>query len=158
MKKEIYRLKPNISAQDFEELEEYGYKTEILQDAVIKFVKQPIDGEAVKFLLTNFYENENWKQKFYLPNKKHFKKQYDLKYRKDGTMVMTPTMEELLTTWVLQIEFEDGWVGFTNVDSGNKMVYYGKGVLDKYCSGEIFTLLSKNLIEVAEIEEEGINN
>ena len=150
----IYKLKNGVTAADFEELADYGYNVAFNSDIILKFVKQPLDGEATQFLLKNYYENPEWKKKFYQENKKAFKKDYDLKYNKDGTLKITPTMKELLTTWIIQIELEDGWVGFTHSDQYNKNVYYGKKVLDKYCYQDIFLLLSKGIIEEYEVSEE----
>lgn len=150
----IYKLKNGVTADDFESLMDYGYNVSMNSDIIIKMIEQPLDGEATEFLLKTYYQNPEWKSTFYEEHKKIFKKNYDLRYNKDGTIKMTPTMEQLLKTWILQIELEDGWVGFTHSDMFNKTVYYGKKVIDKYCHQDVFLLLSKGIIEEYEVPEE----
>lgn len=153
MTKTIYRIKEGTVLTDFEDLADYGFDAQPIFGAIIKQIDLPLDGDAAQFLRKQYYENPQWIEQIYKPNKKQFKQEYDLRYHKDGTMVMTPSMKKILTTWYLQIEVEDdGWVGFTSSDKNNIIVYYGSNVLDEYCSREIFLLMSKNLIEQVEVE------
>ena len=57
------------------------------------------------------------------------------------------------TDKVTAVVEEDGWIGFASMDPFDRKVYYGKGVLDKYCAAEIDILTNKDLIEVIEVEE-----
>jgi len=150
----IYKLKDGIDIKDCLILEEYGFDIEPISELITIAVPQPFDGSAVDFLLTKIYANPQWKKEFYDKNRKMFKQEYDLKFDKAGHIVITDKFKEILTTWFLIIELDNGWVGFTHCDKRNQMVYYGKKVLDDYCPREIFHLLDLGLIEEAEVEEE----
>lgn len=147
----IYKIKENVHAKDFLELEN-GFCVSKDGKELIKIVHQPLGGKAANFLLTTLYNNEGWKNAHYCKNKRFFKKYYDLKYDKSGNIIITERMKEILETWYLYINFEDGWVGFKSSDELISMVYYGKKILDDYCPREIFTLLSHNLIQQVNVD------
>lgn len=150
----IYKLKEGKDLSDCVALEDYGFEINPIAEVVTKVVNQPLDGEAVNFLLKELYNNPGWKEKFYKPNKKMFIKEYNLKYNKKGEIIYNDEIKEFLTTWFCIIDLEDGWVGFTHCDKRNKMIYYGAKIIEKYCPKELFNLLASGLVEEAEVEEE----
>lgn len=147
----IYKIKENI---DLSKLEEIGYT--LFEDTftAVKVVKQPLEGAATQYLLNSYYENPKWIKSIYKPSKKRLKKELGLEYSKENKLIFNEKLIEMLTTWFIQIDkSEDKWVGFTSGDKFDTNVFYGKKVLDTYCSEEIKLLKENDLIEELYVEE-----
>lgn len=146
----VYKFK----CDDLTKLEEIGYTILPEQDAAIKFFNCPPDSGLVMYSLNNFYENKEWKNKIYKPNKKFFQKNMGLYYDRNGNIKQNEKFNEILTTWIIQIEKDEYcWVGVTSCDENDKHVFYGKKVLDSYFEPEIIKLKWHDLIEEVQIEE-----
>lgn len=151
----VYKIKDDTDINEFGKM---GYDIIACQDGtyeLIKVIHQPIDGDLVKQYLDNYYNNPKWIEEIYKKNKKVVSKRLGLKYDKEsGKAIISKTFYDILTAWRIQINpKEDGWIGFASMDPFDRKVYYGKGVLDKYCPAEIDILKNKELIEVIEVEE-----
>ena len=148
----VYKVKENIDLNEFAKL---GYDVTPGEHLILfKFIPQNIDGEAVRFLMDTYYNNKQWKKHFYDKNRKEFIKKMNLRYdKKTGEIIMNDTFEMVLTNWRIEIDTdEDGWVGFKPLDPFNTNIYYGCGILDKFCGEEIKILLEKELIDKIEVD------
>ena len=145
----IYRLKQDV---DLNEFAKRGYDLIPQICCLEKIIKQPDDGDAVKFLLDKYYTNSEWVEKFYKPNKKKVSETLGLRYYSNGDIRYSKKFNMILTDWRIEIEAHDeAWVGFTSLDPYDHHVYYDKNTLDKYCKQEIDELLELGLIEEYEV-------
>ena len=144
----VYRLKEDV---DYNKLADLGYDVipyELGAMVFFKIVPQDLEGDAVQRMLQNFYLNPKWKEKYYTgKNKKILKNNIGLEYDKDGNIKYNEKFETMLKSWRIEINTEDNWLGFCNMDSFDQSVFCGKAVLDKYCKEEIETLKKEDLIE-----------
>lgn len=153
MKNKIYKIKDSTDLNEFGRL---GYDIVSGESAtLIKFIPQPIDGKLAKDALQYIYENPEWKEKVYNKHKKMFRTDLGLRYNREGKAILSKMFTEILTKWRIQIEVgptDDKWIGFTSSDRFDHTVFYGKQILDTYCSEEIQSLLEKGLIEEIEVD------
>ena len=146
----LYRLKEGADLNKFAEL---GYDITNDGNVIFTIVKQPIDGEAANYLRKNFYDNPKWREKFYNENKEVFKEKIGLEYDDNGEIIMTEKIEKVLTEWFLLVDITDTLdngsilVGFGNKDPFDKHIFYGAGLIKKFCSEEVQKLLDNDLIE-----------
>lgn len=148
----VYKLKDNVDLNEFAKL---GYDITDEGNVIFTIVKQPIDGVAADYLLTNFYNNPDWKKRFYKGNEKLFKEKIGLEYDEKGKIIMNEQIETVLTEWILLVDSADAdetnngkiLMGFANRDPFDKHVFYGAKLLKKQCGEEIQKLLDKDLIE-----------
>jgi hypothetical protein len=146
----VYSLKENFT---FEEFEEIGYSVFPNEQKIIKVVEQPLDGKAVESILNQYYRNPKWKEEIYDKNPSHFIKELGLKYNKNGDIKMTKKFQEVLKSWLIQIDLSDDlWIGFTSFDWYDQHVFFACSILDEFCKDEIEILKEHNLIEVIEVE------
>lgn len=146
----VYKLKENYNEDSLLGL---GFTKLPGTNVFAKIVEQEMDSEPVKALLTNYYNNPVWIEKFYNQNKKLFKKELDLKYNKKGEIIMTEKFKKIISSWVVQINSDDeGWVGFTPYDKNDRHVFYNKDILYKFCNKTIMDLFLLELIEEIEVE------
>ena len=144
----VYILKEGADLNGFAKL---GW--DIDDDGTIfKVVKQPVDGGAAKYLLKNYYNNPLWKDRFYKGHEMNFKDKLGLEYDEKGEIIMNDEIESILTDWYIMVDTKDAEEGLTMIGFGNKdpydiHVFYGKGILEKYCKEEIEKLLDADLIE-----------
>jgi hypothetical protein len=147
----VYSLKESFT---FEEFEELGYTVFPKENKIIKICEQPLNGEAVKSIMKQYYTNPEWKEKFYSNNMVYYAEELGLTYTKSGKPRMTKKFKEVLKSWLIQIDLNDDfWVGFTSYDWCDTCVFYGCSVLDKFCAEEIELLKEHNLIEEIEVSE-----
>lgn len=148
----IYKVKEGT---DLNEFAKNGY--DIIPSSkytIVKAVELPFDCDLVQSKLNGIYANPEWKKQFYDKNKKLFRNTLRLKYHKNGEIILTKAFKQMLTTWIIEIDFgDDGWVGCTTVDANDHNVYYVKDMLDKHFKEEINKLKELNLIEEIEIEQ-----
>lgn len=119
-------------------------------------LKVSYDHELVKFLLINFYGNEQWIKEIYRLNKKFFINELGLKYDKEGKIKLTKEFKEIVTTWIVECEVqEDGdrSISLRPVDIRTNFAFYNTRILDKYCYEIIQKLKEKDLIIEEEINE-----
>lgn len=146
----LYRLKEGADLNEFAKL---GYDITDEGNVIFTIVKQPIDGEAAGYLLRNFYNNPEWKKRFYNDNKEIFKERIGLEYDENGKIIMNEKIESVLTEWVLLVDTDDPLdngsilIGFGSRDPFDKHVFYGARLLREHCGEEIQKLLDNNLIE-----------
>lgn len=149
----IYKL---VEDCDLNKFAVRGY--DLLPNTVtlVKIIEQPEKGEAVQYLLHKYYTNKDWIEQIYNKNKKEIKDTIGLRYYENGEIRYTKKLKTVLTNWRIEIDVTDGgWLGFASLDPFDRLVYYGKGILDKYCNEEIQALLNEGLIEEVEIDNEG---
>ena len=145
MKATVYKLKDNIDLKSLEELGFVFFKDNL---TIIKPIKMSLDSGPVTYLLNSYYDNKDWKEKFYKKEKKALKKELGLEYDKEGQIIMSEKFIEMLTTWFIQIDTSDGsWIGVTSGDKFDSYVFYNTKTLDQYL------LLFNNLIEEFVVEE-----
>ena len=118
----------------------------------LRFAVQEMDSELPQALLKAYYTNPEWIDKVYNKNRKGFIDKIGLKYRK-GKIVKSEKFDNALTHWIMEIHDEDNWVGFTSFDPFDVKIYYGKPILDKYCTEQIQILKDNDLIEEFEVIE-----
>lgn len=148
----IYRLKKDV---DLNKLGELGWDIAPCQNGMIfmKYSVQPLDSDLPNQLLNAYYKNPFWIEKFYKKNKKRFKEKIDLRYDRKGNIMKSKHFEKTLTHWVIEIEeYEEGWICISPYDDFCKNSFYGKQVLDKYCTEDIKKLKEADLIEEFEVE------
>jgi hypothetical protein len=149
----IYKFKIDT---DFNELAKLGW--DIIPSEIdlifFKTVPQPIDGDLYRYLLINFYKNEEWKDKFYKKNEKEITKNVGVKYDKNGILKMTPKLEMNLRMWRLETNRNDDfWLGLKSADPYDNNYFYSKKLIDKYCEEEVKKLKELGLIEEIEVEQ-----
>lgn len=151
-----YRLKDDLESMN--ELAKLGY--DLIPNTIIAFkiIEQDLDSEPVKYLMERYYTNSVWKEKIYNPNKEEFLKTIGLKYRNEKP-IMSKKFVQMLKSWRIEIDPQDVdyplFLSFRSMDFHETLTYYGKAILDKYCSEEIKLLLEKGLIEEVVIDNEG---
>ena len=154
-KKIVYRLKEDV---DYNSLAEHGYDVvpyELGSMVFFKIIPQDLSGIAVNSMLNNFYTNPKWKEKYYTgKTKKILKNNLGLEYDKEGNIKFNEKFETMLKSWKIEINSEDNWLGFSNMDSFDQNVYYGKSILDQCCGEEIQNLLEKGIIEEVDVSYE----
>lgn len=151
VKGKVYRVKEGI---ELVKMQDFGYDVIPSKPPIlVKIIPQDIDGELCQGTLKNIYNNAEWKRKFYNPHKKALIEKLDLRYS-HGKAKMTETFEHILTDWRIQIDVEDGWLGFASMDPFDRNVFYASIHLDTYCADEIKALLDADIIELAEVEQE----
>jgi hypothetical protein len=149
----IYKLVEDV---DLNEFAKRGYDLLPNTLTMVKIIEQPEDGEAVKYLLYKYYTNKDWIEQIYNKNKKEIKDTIGLRYYENGDIRYTKKLRTILTNWRIEIDAADGgWLGFASLDPFDRLVYYGKGILDKYCKQEVDELLELGLIEEVEVNNEG---
>ena len=151
-KQVVYKLKEDI---EYNKLAELGFDVipyELGTMVFFKIVPQDLNGDAVKQMLDNFYLNPRWKEIYYTgKNKKILKNNLGLEYDKEGNIKYNEKFETMLKSWRIEINTEDNWLGFCNMDSFDQSIYCGKNILDKYCKEEIKALRQADLIEEYEL-------
>ena len=151
-KQVVYRLKEDT---DYNKLADFGFDVipyELGAMVFFKIVPQDLAGEAVNQMLNNFYLNPKWKERYYTgKNKKILKNNLGLEYDKDGNIKFNEKFETMLKSWRIEINTEDNWLGFCNMDSFDQSIYCGKNILDKFCTEEIEKLKEADLIEEFEV-------
>lgn len=147
----VYKLKDNV---DLNEFAKKGYDLIPQTFTLVKIIEQPEDGEAVKYLLYRYYQNKDWIEQIYNKNKKEIQDTIGLRYYQNGDIRYTKKLKTVLTNWRIEIDVNDGgWLGFASLDPYDRLVYYGKGILDKYCNDEVQSLLELGLIEEVGVTE-----
>lgn len=136
-----------------EKIDEVEGESVLVGGVFVKVVPQALDSDPVKGSLNGLYNNPNWKEKMYKPNAARFFKVLGLKYNKKGEAVMTEKFKTVLTSWRIQIDTDDGWVGFTSADKFDQAIFYAKKVLDDYCSEDIKFMKENQIIEETEVNE-----
>lgn len=146
----VYKIKDTVDNNLFGEI---GYDLiPTLDLTVVKVVPLDYEHELVQYKIKQFYNNPEWRDKFYKPNKKIFKERFDLRYSRDGQLKPTPTFIEMITNWQLLIELKgDRWLGFSTLDTSDSSVYYNKDLLDKYFPEEIEELKKRDVLEEVEV-------
>ncbi len=146
----VYKLVEDV---DLNEFAKRGYDLIPQTFTLVKIIKQPDDGEAVKYLLYRYYTNKDWIDQIYNKNKKEIQNTIGLRYYANGDIRYTKKLKTILTDWRIEIDVNDGgWLGFASLDPFDRLVYYGKGILDKYCNDEVKELLELGLIEEIEVD------
>ena len=145
----IYKVKDNVEINSFSKDFDLFPGTD---NVIFKIVPQPLESEIVQGTLKGIYNNPNWRTQFYDKFKDRIKNATGLKYNKRGEAIMNDKFVATLTNWRIQIDFDDGWIGFTSADLFDQNIYYNKSVLDKFCEEIIQDLLQKDLIEIIEVE------
>ena len=160
----IYRLKDGIDLNGLagldytlipgtEVISGDGEERMLIGGVFVKIAPQELEGEVVQGSLNGIYNNPKWKEAMYSKNPAKFFKVLGLKYNKKGQAVLTRKFKDVITSWRIQIDTEDGWVGFTSADKFDQNIFYGKTLLDKYCEKQINELKEKGLIEEYELSE-----
>lgn len=160
----IYKLKEDIDLNLLMELdydlipgshrvEEIDGEATLVGGVFVKIVPQDIESDPVKGSLNGIYNNPNWKEQIYKKNPAKFFKVLGLRYNKKGEAVLTKKFKTVITSWRLQIDTDDGWVGFTSADKFDQEIFYHKSILDKYCGEHIEALKEKGIIEEYEVVE-----
>lgn len=143
----VYKIK-NLSEETVKKFEENGYCMFPGTQTIAKIIKQEIDkSDLPQQFLDAYYNNPEWKKKFYNTHKKLVKEQLGLQY-KAGEIKMTKKFQKILENWRIQIDLaDDPWLGFTSADPFDQRVFFNVAVLDKYCEEEIKSLKEQDLIE-----------
>lgn len=148
----IYKFKEDT---DFNKLAELGWDIIPNEHDLIFFktVPQPNDGDLYRFLLIQYYKNEDWKKSIYSKYKKELNK-IGVKYDKNGIIKKTKELEILLTMWRLETNENDGyWLGLKSADPYDNNYFYSKNIIDRYCEQEVKKLKELDLIEEIEVEQ-----
>lgn len=147
---EIYVLKSDIN---FDDLIKLGFEEAPLESAASSVFVKPIvfdyESELPQSLINNFYKNPKWKKKIYDPNRDLIREELGISYEK-GELIISDQLKEIVCEWRIQIDLQDMWIGFTSGDPFDQQIFYGKPILDKYCSDIIKDM--EGLIEVVEVE------
>lgn len=151
VKGKVYRIKEGTDLIKLQELDYDAIPTTPI--ILVKIIPQDIDGELCQGTLKNVYNNKEWKRRFYAPHKKIIIEKLGLRYS-HGEAIITEAFSHVLTDWRIQIDTDDGWVGFASMDPFDRNVFYASDHLDKYCADEIKTLLDADIIELIDVEQE----
>ena len=123
---------------------------------VFAVVKVRYADDLVKWLLKNFYENENWIKEVYNLNKKFFINELGLNYDKEGKIKARKRFKDIVTTWIVEGEVQEGGdrgISLRPLDVLTNFAFYNTKILDKYCGEIIQKLKEENLIIEEEIKE-----
>lgn len=150
----VYKLKDDVDVNKFGEL---GYDIVPLPDSsvvLIKLVPQDFNSDLVQGSLAGIYNNPDFINRIYTPNKKTFVDGCGLTYDKNGKAKLTKKFVSMLTTWRIQIEpFGDKWIGFSSMDPYDSRIYYASRHLEQYCTEDMKLLKDNDLIERILVQE-----
>lgn len=130
-----------------EQLEKFGFITEN-NKFYVKEVVFDLEEDISKSML-KFYNDPKWKKEIYNKNKKVIYDTIGLKYDRKGNIIMSEKLKLILTTWLLEIDLEDGFIGFTSGDPFDRDVFYNCRNLNQYCSKELEEM--KDFIQIVEV-------
>lgn len=147
----VYKIKDEFTKDDlvdlgFEEINSADH------EIYVKVLRQPLESELPQSIINGFYNNPNWKEKIYKPNRVLLEKAMKLYYDDDGKVIINKDIEDIVCEWRIQVDLiDDRWLGFTSGDPFDREVFYSTKVLDRYCGDEIQNMLQ--YIDVIEVDE-----
>lgn len=164
MKTRIYKVKYEKRIQDFFQLGYFEMPKEIVKkdDVIFKLKKVEKDSDLVKMVLS-IYNEPAWQEQNIINDEIlnaynqvgiFFEEVYDENGEMKKVVVENDELLQMISTWRIEIDFEDKILGLTTGDMSFPYTFTNKDFIDRFCEEEINELFENGLIKIEEIDEE----